>query len=537
MIVGAQLMAALALVGAAYPAYCLSAQITRPGARYLLGLCVFGALIPILSALTTGTDGVHIRHALMTFIGPLYFLGMAEYLGVFSRWRAKLEIGLTVYVCAMVFWALPAEWHASYLSFPVEQPHKARGIYLYQIGFGAWVMKLVSYGLLVTASAAALQRFRVAQAKFIYSLCFVFLPLTLGTVDLSVSLLGRPPTLDVSLNQIVIVVSLYIWTYGLARSRLILRTPVSRVNLLNHMQEAYCVLGSEGEITDCNRRFAVFVGSKRRALIGFDAATVLPAGIVSELADKRFTNRRIVISGTDGDRVFDATLVPLSDSSAAARPAMLLTLRDQTKAQEMAASLEEKEQELEAAYERLDRMSSVDSLTGLANLHGLTAEFVNLGQKSSTASRPASDPIINGIILVDIDSFAQINESHGYAIGDAVLVELARAMEATCRRSDTIARVAGEEFVVLATSTNRERLQGAAQRLHKHIRHTRIRLANNVTLQVTASIGATEIRPGQTLDEAIAAAGMALKRAKRGGRDRVEFGGSENVTPLSRDDS
>ena len=83
----------------------------------------------------------------------------------------------------------------------------------------------------------------------------------------------------------------------------------------------------------------------------------------------------------------------------------------------------------------------------------------------------------------------------------------------------------------------RERLQGAAQRLHKHIRHTRIRLANNVTLQVTASIGATEIRPGQTLDEAIAAAGMALKRAKRGGRDRVEFGGSENVTPLSRDDS
>lgn len=538
MIVGVQLLAVLALLGAAYPVYCLSAQITRPGARYLLGLCVVGALMPLQSALTTGIQGVHIQHVLLTLIGPLYFLGTAEYLGLFTRWRAKLEIGLAIYSSVLVVWALPLEWRTSYLSFMTEQPHKALGIYIYQAELGAWVMKITSYLLLCAASVSALQHFRSARAKFIYTLCFVIMPIIVGVMDLTTSLLGRSPTLDVSMIQIAIVASLYFWTYGLARSRLILRPPVSRANLMRHMQEAYCVIGSDGEVIDCNRRFAIILGSKPRSLIGRDAATVMPPEIVSELTHKRFSSRRIGLSGGDGEKSFDASLVPLSPSTAGSVvPAMLLSMRDQTKEEAMQASLDEKHKELEEAYQRLDRMSGIDNLTGLSNWNGLALAFAKLGLDAAAGDAQAELPTLkssklNGIILVDIDSFGEINESHGYAIGDAVLVELSRAMEATCRRTDTIARVAGEEFVVLATNTDRDRLQGAAQRLRKHIRHTRIRLGNKVTLQVTASIGATEIQPGQSLDEAIASAGIALRRAKNAGRDRVEFGGLENLLAL-----
>ena len=524
MIAGAQLVAVLGLLGAAYPIYCLSAQFTKPGARYLLGLCGVCALLPAVTVLLAGADSVHVQHAVLTMVGPLYFLGVSEYLGFFDRWRKHIELALFVYVSALVLWALPLGWQIPYISFP--------SAISFEEELGAWVMKITSYALLLVASIKALRHFRAAQAKFIYSLCFALLPLAMGVADLAVTLMGRSPTSGVNPSHVVIVVALFAWTYGLARTRLILRPPVTQQGVMKHMRDAYCVIGSDGEIIDCNRRFALICGSTSRLLIGAEAGVVLPLEIANELGRQAFDSQQILLANEKGKRNYEASLAPLSQSVAS--PAVLLTLRDSTQELEVRASLEKKEQELAEAYRRLDEMSFVDSLTGLANLGGLAAAFDKLGSRNEAKKHEAPGGLVDGIILVDIDSFGEINESHGYAIGDAVLVELARAMESTCRRSDVIARVAGEEFVVLATATDRDRLQGAAQRLRKHIRHTRIRLANNVTLQVTASIGATEVRAGQSLEQAIAQANALLQRAKSGGRDRVEFAPAENLVVLPK---
>lgn len=353
--------------------------------------------------------------------------------------------------------------------------------------------------------------------------------------------------LDVSLSEIVMVASLFVWSYGFARTGLILRPPVSRENMMQHMQEAYCIIGNDGEIVDCNEQFSKICQSSNYSLVGSQARESLPDELALELDAQEFSDRKIALSAGKSDMNFAASLMFLSESHNS--PATLLTLRDETEEHKIRETLEEKEEELAAAYRQIEEMTLIDSLTGLLNWEGLVVEFEKPDQATNSNTREqnrgtadledlvgsaasVSGSSARGIILVDIDHFSEINESHGYAIGDAVLVELARAMEATCRKTDKIARVAGEEFVLLAKHTDRRRLESAARRLQKHIRHTRVHLANNVTLQVTASIGATEVRSGQSLEQAILSASVLLKQAKQHGRDRVEIAEIENLISL-----
>ena len=129
--------------------------------------------------------------------------------------------------------------------------------------------------------------------------------------------------------------------------------------------------------------------------------------------------------------------------------------------------------------------------------------------------------------MVDIDHFKVINDTHGHAAGDAVLVRLAQTMKDTCRDNDLIVRWGGEEFVVLLHDSDEKRLQQAAERLRLHIRRLVIDLENGVTLQVTASIGASMIRAGQGPESALRLVDQLLYEAKQEGRDRVISGRPE----------
>ena len=124
--------------------------------------------------------------------------------------------------------------------------------------------------------------------------------------------------------------------------------------------------------------------------------------------------------------------------------------------------------------------------------------------------------------MVDIDHFKVINDTHGHPAGDAVLVQLAQAMRDTCRDDDLITRWGGEEFIVLLHDSNEQRMRLAAERLRLHIRRLVIQLDNGVALQVTASLGAALMRPGQGSESALRQVDKLLFEAKREGRDRVK---------------
>lgn len=120
--------------------------------------------------------------------------------------------------------------------------------------------------------------------------------------------------------------------------------------------------------------------------------------------------------------------------------------------------------------------------------------------------------------MFDVDNFKGINDNHGHAVGDTVLVSLAQTALAQQRGSDLIARWGGEEFMILALDESGEQAMQVAERLRQKL----AQVEHPQVGRVTVSLGVTEQCPGEDLHAFIHRADVALYKAKAGGRNRVE---------------
>lgn len=174
-------------------------------------------------------------------------------------------------------------------------------------------------------------------------------------------------------------------------------------------------------------------------------------------------------------------------------------------------SAEESRRSAAAASE----MSMTDALTGLLNRYGLQR---NLQQKLSESRRYGR---ALSCLLIDIDYFKRINDSHGHAAGDTALMQVGRVLTEAVRGSDVVCRYGGEEFLVLAPETA---LDGALA-LGEKIRHAaaaRLYGDGERVFEIRLSIGAAQLQEHESGHDMIARADVALYQAKERGRDRVE---------------
>ena len=164
--------------------------------------------------------------------------------------------------------------------------------------------------------------------------------------------------------------------------------------------------------------------------------------------------------------------------------------------------------------QRLERLALHDGLTGALNhgeaLHRLDAMLTN--------SRVPGDHL--AVLFCDTDMFKDINDTHGHAAGDQVLVELTRRIEGAVRREDLVARMGGDEFLVILTGVHDA---GEAAAIAEKVRAAVAAPISLPTAEVATSlsIGVTLARPGDNMDRLLERADMAMYAAKREGRDRV----------------
>ena len=127
--------------------------------------------------------------------------------------------------------------------------------------------------------------------------------------------------------------------------------------------------------------------------------------------------------------------------------------------------------------------------------------------------------------MLDIDQFKAVNDRHGHAAGDAVIIEFAHRIASVLRRYDYFARLGGDEFVVALPNC----ALAPAQQIAQRIRDIVCRKPCVVTIEpirVTISVGVTQLHGGESIiDGALKRADAALYSAKQGGRDRVEVVG------------
>ena len=167
--------------------------------------------------------------------------------------------------------------------------------------------------------------------------------------------------------------------------------------------------------------------------------------------------------------------------------------------------------QLQQALAAMARQASTDALTGLPNRRSLDDAMAVQLTLAAQEARPFA------VLMLDLDHFKAINDTHGHATGDAVLRAFAERLEGELRRSDSCARYGGEEFVVVLGDTPLELALEVAERLRRAVGETPLVPG----LTATVSVGATCHRPGDGMADLLARADAALYDAKRAGRDRV----------------
>jgi len=170
---------------------------------------------------------------------------------------------------------------------------------------------------------------------------------------------------------------------------------------------------------------------------------------------------------------------------------------------------------------RLEQENLTDPLTGLHNRPYLERR---LGEEFDRALR-YNTPF--SVLLIDIDHFKQLNDSHGHQVGDLALRHLSRLLLQSLRTSDLIARYGGEEFVVLAPNTDLGTAGGLAERLRQFVQNHGLAIGRDDRerriVPMTVSIGVADSRrPLAAAGGLLALADQALSRAKAQGRNRVE---------------
>jgi diguanylate cyclase (GGDEF)-like protein/PAS domain S-box-containing protein len=170
--------------------------------------------------------------------------------------------------------------------------------------------------------------------------------------------------------------------------------------------------------------------------------------------------------------------------------------------------------------EELRRLVSTDSLTGVSSRRSF------LERAGLLFSEAAEENVPIALLLMDLDHFKSINDSHGHPVGDEALKAFARICVQTLRSDDLVGRTGGEEFAAALRGADLERAQQLAEKLRRNVASQPLQLGST-RLSLTVSIGVAVTIPGEgDLAGVLKQADDALYKAKKGGRNRVMAGGS-----------
>lgn len=161
----------------------------------------------------------------------------------------------------------------------------------------------------------------------------------------------------------------------------------------------------------------------------------------------------------------------------------------------------------------LTSLSFTDTLTGVFNRRYFKQKAEEEIMQARQLHRSFS------IIMLDLDNFKEINDNFGHEIGDVALKTITQSIMKEIRKTDTLARWGGEEFVIVLTDISCQQAVNIAEKLRQHLMKTDIPTAGSVT----ASFGITAYQDGDTVDDLIRRADRMLYLAKLEGRNCVKF--------------
>lgn len=188
---------------------------------------------------------------------------------------------------------------------------------------------------------------------------------------------------------------------------------------------------------------------------------------------------------------------------------------------DMERLVRERTAELEASREDHRQRALRDGLTQAWN-RGAIMELIRQQILAASTCAHGAAPFV--LVLLDLDHFKKINDSHGHLAGDTVLRECVRRMSQEVRDSDAVGRYGGEEFIVLLAACDRAGAAARIAALHRAMSSTPVLLGDGTEIHASASFGVVQgPQPGCTPESLLELADLALYRAKENGRNCIEY--------------
>lgn len=275
---------------------------------------------------------------------------------------------------------------------------------------------------------------------------------------------------------------------------------------------AIIVFDAEGHIKSVNRGASRIFGWSSQQMLAMQMADIVPAKATgsSSLASDQFCLE------PGNPRPNDAPQKMLGLSRDGLEIPLLVTISEHRVGDEVLyGAVMIRIDDLANQMYQLTREMNIDSLTGIENRHSFD---LTLGKTQAHGLRQNQSI---ALLILDIDYFKRVNDTHGHAAGDAVLAEFANRCSACLRFSDRMFRYGGEEFVILADDAGKEQAHRLAERIRANIQATPITYKGE-SIQITCSIGIALVDRDQVdFARCLQQADQALYRAKETGRNRT----------------
>jgi len=286
---------------------------------------------------------------------------------------------------------------------------------------------------------------------------------------------------------------------------------------LTSIRDAVYVIDSDGKIAFANEAFRELYGHDSLAIVGQPYSLLWRDGFAIPDGD---WGGEVVQLRSDGSEVSVALTQARIKEERGGIHGVVCVARDVTERRRMENELREANEALEKKRQALQELAVRDDLTGLFNRRELKRILRDELSRASRTGQPLA------IALIDIDHFKLVNDRYGHPAGDSVLIALSNLLRGQLRVIDSVARLGGEELVLVLPSTIGSGAIAVAERLRDTISRSPFAVRDNTgaeaSVAITVSTGiAVASAPDLDAEELMRRADHALYQAKAAGRDRV----------------
>ena len=262
---------------------------------------------------------------------------------------------------------------------------------------------------------------------------------------------------------------------------------------------ALILLDSVGKVSSCTTGAARLIGCEAAEIIGHSFSTLY--------AEEGWLVRK------DRSRIPAAIVIEPLQGNADQIVGFAVLIRPGKANAELEHRVEERTRDLNAANAALQHLADTDELTGILNLRGFLAAA---GQELARASR-YKRPLC--LLFLDIDKFKEVNDTFGHAAGDRTLKMVVEEMARQLRDGDIMARIGGDEFVMLLRESAPDEAAHVAERICAAVISATTQ-AVGATFTTAVSVGVAQWNPAETIDQLLARADSALYAVKSEKKNR-----------------